>query len=338
MKNCNNQYTNDCLYVCKVFALISIITAHTEMNISDGLLLLLKQRFAAIGVIVFIIMSGYFYEGKKYGGFKRMLQHKGITVCIPWFVFGSISYIWGQIHGITIPEIDLAEMLCFILGYKSYLYYLTILLLCFVFFYNTNKYVLYLAVIINAISLFMTSYGLLDSVIHYLGITHYLNIFNWCGFFSFGIICRNKNYMNRAISWIRNNQWKSIITICLYPLIVIITAIVIENDAAGYFSKTGAILELYGAAVVLIISSQKSFHRKMVFKIAAYSFTIYLTHTMILSLLMYLPVLNWQASILLPLVIIFVGTFACEVVMKVGDVLNIKKTVGIILGIRDIRQ
>jgi fucose 4-O-acetylase-like acetyltransferase len=58
--------TSNIFDVVKVFAIISVILAHSRVN-DSSLYSVLAERIGAIGVITFFFISGYFFNQSKYG-------------------------------------------------------------------------------------------------------------------------------------------------------------------------------------------------------------------------------------------------------------------------------
>lgn len=333
----DDTYLNHSLYICKAIALLSVITAHTTIVLNSNTADLLKQRFSSIGVVVFMILSGYFYDGIHYGSFKKMTLRKLKYIGIPWLAFGIIAYIWGEAHGFSFPLLSLQAFIKFVMGYKTYLYYLPMLMLCYFVFYKPRMGLLIGAIVFNVISLVLTSFGVLNEIIPAIGLTHYLNFFNWCGFFSLGIMCREKDLIRRIINWFVD---KSVIRICvilLYLAVTVLVSLYIEKDAAGYFSKTGFIMELFAMIVVLILSTYKIFRGKQALYVAMYSFTTYLIHTMIISAMMYVPYINNMLSIFLPIIVLVLGTVFLWLLHKASRKLKFEKIFEVITGTRKIK-
>ena len=125
-KNCSVMFT-----VARVFALISIVAAH--IGFTEGTSYLLNKSYsviASIGVIAFLFMSAYYYNPKKSGALlSGVLKKKIITIGIPWLFLGTLTYLYNAILS---GNLNAIEWVKWILGYKTYLYFLTVLFLCFI--------------------------------------------------------------------------------------------------------------------------------------------------------------------------------------------------------------
>ena len=133
------------------------------------------------------IVSGYYFNPQKYVTIKRFIKSKYTSIILPWFVAGTWDFLRAKI--ITGEPVAILEWLKFIIGHNSYLYYLTILMICYlVYFYpiKHNKIAItaIISILITIVSQQLTAWGIFDIKRIYL--TNYLNIFNWVGYFSLG--------------------------------------------------------------------------------------------------------------------------------------------------------
>ena len=159
---------NNKLEIGKSFAILSVVIAHyisKDLSLYSSLL----QRMGTFGVPFFLFLSGYFYNIEKYG-FRTFFKNKFDTIVIPWVFTGSLVYFAVQKHFIFI------EWAKWILGIGTYLYYLVVLMLLFLLFslsfIRSNKYILFLFVLINGISLIITYQN-------QYSIYSYINILDW---------------------------------------------------------------------------------------------------------------------------------------------------------------
>lgn len=166
-----------------------------------------------------------------------------------------------------------------IVGNGTYLWFLTMLVCSyFVLYYiKDNKNWLFLAIILNLTSLIITSFGYLNSIAEYAGITinNYLNIFNWIGFFALGILSQKR--LVHFIYFLRRN----IIIILVLFLIALSVSVYMEPIYAGYFSKLAVPVEVLGCLTILALSTLKLFDKKIILSISSFVFTIYLTHFLV---------------------------------------------------------
>lgn len=132
------KYKSDVLYIMKFFAVISIVFAHSLIaNVSNDFLRSFLSIFKCVGVYIFLILSGYFFNYRKYKNLFELLISKLINIVIPWFFCGLLVYFS---RFISQPfKLDFFEIGNWLLGNGSYLYFLTMLFLIYVIIYLFPK-------------------------------------------------------------------------------------------------------------------------------------------------------------------------------------------------------
>ena len=50
-----------------------------------------------MGVIVFIIISGYYFNPSKYKTLRVFLKSKITTIIIPWMIIGTVVFLEAQL-------------------------------------------------------------------------------------------------------------------------------------------------------------------------------------------------------------------------------------------------
>lgn len=172
-----------------------------------------------------------------------------------------------------------------IIGNGTYLYYLSILIICYflLFYYSNNKAILISAISLNIISLLLTSFGYLDQLSSYFDfrLNNYLNIFNWIGFFSLGILA--KDWLSKFLY----NINKLIVPISILYLFCLFLSLKIEPNYGGYFSKIAIPMEIIGATMILSFSTLNIFNKSFILEVSKYTFAIYLTHFLIFPIKKY---------------------------------------------------
>ncbi len=274
-----NQQVNGTNKVSSVFnisrliAIISVITAHTSFNINNPVLYNLIKRFSSIGVIVFIIVSGYYFNPQKYVTVKKFVKSKITTIILPWIFLGTLVFLESKI--VMGDEIGFWIWFKFLIGHNSYLYYLTVLMLCYlIYFYPVKHNKITITVIISflitIISQQLTAWGILAVKSIYL--TNYLNIFNWVGYFGLGLWLKNID-VYKLLTLFK----KYIIAIIALWMGIFIMAYYLDNTT-GYFSLFAIPLQVLGAIIVFGISSFDVLNCKLTRYISKISFCVYLLH------------------------------------------------------------
>lgn len=321
-KKCSTMFT-----IARAFALISIVCAHVTFRGEASFADRLYSVLGSIGVITYMFMSGYYYSTQKFNSFFAMLKNKAISVGIPWLFLGTVIYVYNSLVGGA--AITPLEWFKWVIGYKTYLYYVTVLFICFMLFYKTNKAILIACIPITIISLMATAAGMLDGVIEALHITHYLNIFNWIGIFALGKL-------------LSQDDAKKLYTFILkirYPIIILFilatAALCIFNTVrVGYFSYVGIYFEALSALFIFAISTFKIFENKLVEKIANNSFAIYLIHMAVVGLSGKVINIHPITQVLASIFIILVCHFALEFCKFIIKKLKMEKYFNCLFGFR----
>lgn len=185
-KNQNTVDVSKTMYAAKALAILFVVTAHMNMKALNPVALAVKGRLGAMGVPVFLIISAYYFKPEKYSRIRDFMKRKVISIILPWLFWGSVVYSLALWRG---NGYSFFSHMNFLLGNGSYLYYMNVLMICYLcFFYpakNHWRHVITCLCAVSVFSCFLTLTGILKPVIIMLGITDYLNPFNWFVFFFF---------------------------------------------------------------------------------------------------------------------------------------------------------
>lgn len=275
MEKTFEQKISSMVTVARAFALISIVCAHITFAAGAPYAITkLYSAFASVGVICYLICSAYYYNPKKYT-FVGLLKNKAITLGLPWIFLGTVGYLYKAVLS---KSLSVVEYLKWIFGNGSFLYFLTILILCFLIFYRTNNIVLYCSIGVSLVSLILTATGVLDPVISALHITNYLNIFNWVGVFALGMLFKQID-SEKLYNFVYKMRF---VAIGLFAVVVLIVCIF--DVKVGYFSYIGIWLELLGTFAIFGMSTIGIFENKLFYDMSNLSFTVYLIHMMVIGI------------------------------------------------------
>lgn len=312
MENIYAKKISSTVTVARVFALISIVSAH--ITLSDSCPYVISKFYssiASIGVVAFLIMAGYYYNSAKFKNIFSMLKNKAVSIGLPWLFFGSFSFLYGSI--MSKEALSPIRYIKYILGNGSYLYYLTVLMICFILFFRTNKYILFGSIALNLVSLSLTSTGVITPIIESLHITDYLNVFNWIGIFAIGVLLRAIE-CEKIYTFLKKTRW------IFVSLFIVADALIIAfNIPTGYFSYIGIWLELLGVLAIFGLSTVGILSNKFFFNIANYSFSIYLIHIVvngIINNLYNISLITQLVSTFLVIAVCFVGFEIARVIIK----------------------
>lgn len=305
MERTSEQRLSALFTVARVFALISIVSAHITFTVNVfGWVARLYKIVASVGVVCFLFISGYYYKPEKFGSFTGLLKKKGLTIGLPWLFLGSVSFLYNYI--LSGGDSFVLEYLKWIIGNGTYLYYLTVLFICFLAFYKTNDRIQIGAMLLTVVSLLLTALGVFDSVISFLHITNYLNVFNWFGIFAAGMYVRNKIATDKLYGFLKKSRW---IILGLF-IAVAILLIIFDQVQVGYFSYVGIWLEILGTLAIFSIATLEIFENKIFEDLANLSFTVYLIHLMVIGVFDFVFNLHFITQILatgIIIVICYVG-------------------------------
>ncbi len=255
--------------ILRLFAIICVICAHVSSE--NSMLKMLYAQLGTYGVSIFLFLSGQYFRVEKYKTFTGLLKTKFIRIIFPSMIAGTLVYIYTILIGKI--RISLINLALYLVGYKTYLYYSTVLVTCMliVYYFHSKKWLL-LFIASTIISVILTASGKLGTVINIFHITNYLNLFNWIGFFALGFLIKTY-YYNEFLNIISN--FRIVIIICFNIIFFLLLLLKVNY---GYFSNLGLLMEIFGIVYFYSISSLKMFRSKILEKISRYTFQIYLYH------------------------------------------------------------
>lgn len=318
-RKANNR--NESISVSKAIAILCVIVAHTTFNNFPEILSALFARIGSMGVPVFMIISGYLFHVKEdIGGF---IKKKFKTIIIPWWFCGIVMYIYTYLR--MGDDINIAGLLKFVLGKGSYLYYMTVLMCCYIIFYYPMKKkfnaVFIVAILMSVISHQLTAIGIMDVI------GNYLNVFNWIGFFSIGVLMQQC-----GIEYIQKIVYRHKIVLIITWVFLFIFGIFIDKGSYGYFSHLGMIMELISS--FLIISLSEHVRTKKIAYIGDISFSIYLIHMAIVPITFKLVGDIVIINYIMPFITLIACVFLVICADKITAKLKINKLYRLLIGMR----
>lgn len=249
------------LYVLKALAMISAVAAHCVGYTAAG-----AQKLSAmvgtIGVPVFFVLSGFFFEEDSLGFWKK----KGKTIVIPWLIWGAITYAGGCFANSA--QVSILNGMRWILGCSTWLYFVPVLLGCFVLFRFCSG-MWWNCVII---ALWILSNGLtITEVLQGRGcFTIYQNLFNWVGFFSIGILLKRVDF--KKVAAISNGlKW-----ICL-TLAISVGGVYLWWKEPSYWTPLSLLFELL-CGVSLLYFSVALHKSRLLVEIGKNTYPIFFAH------------------------------------------------------------
>ena len=117
------------LYVLRALAIICVAAAHCE-SFRYAPAETVRGLLGTMGVPCFLICSGYFFDPAQEA--KVFWTKKLKSIVIPWIVWGILTFaIMVVMGGRTLNAV---EAIRWIIGYKTWLYFVPVLLCCFAIF------------------------------------------------------------------------------------------------------------------------------------------------------------------------------------------------------------
>lgn len=261
------------IYALKALAIWGVITAHGTAvpdYFSRFSIILSKviQSIGSMGVGIFFCVSGYlFAQGtSRYLCFAKFWKRKLSTIIIPWVISATLVYLYVAVRkGGTI-----GEWLTSILGYLSSYWYLSVLMILYLAFWFILKsnYIKVICILLCACS-FLSVALRVAHIIPQNAFTVYLNVFNWCIFFSIGVLLADAQKIWKI-------AYKMQYILC-FAVMVIVLFLGIQKTNVSYFSWFYLPIEIAVIFAAICISRHIAVNR-FVQKIGKASFSIYLYH------------------------------------------------------------
>lgn len=177
-------FDSDSLYRLRGIAILTVIVAHCTYNSKS--LQTLADIIGTIGVPVFLVLNGFFINMNQ--NVEVFIKTKFKKIVVPWIVWSVITY------GVLIlaggkTEITVIDFLKWMIGYKTWLYYVPIMLInmIIIIMMRNQKKLLYATLCFSILSNILTIIGIDIPII-----TNYQNPFNWTMFMIIGVLLRKQ--------------------------------------------------------------------------------------------------------------------------------------------------
>ncbi|HEY9278153.1 MAG TPA: acyltransferase [Methylotenera sp.] len=317
------------IYSLKAFAILSVICAHTASvskldsfsNVIAGKIL---NSLGSIGVVVFFIIAGFLFANSNYS-LINFFKKRVITILIPWVATGTIVYCYVAIRK---NGINLIDWLYFITGNKSYLYFLPMLLACYLISFLINKSLikLILIVIFSLLCILLTTNNLLTQI------NPYMNPFNWFFYFGIGYLLFIFNKLYVLVDFAKRNFFLLgiIFILCLFAFSI--------HRNIGYWTREYLFFEFISVNCIFAICSLPSIYEsKLINIIGKESFSIYLIHMPFAGVVAYLLSFVDFAPVTLirPFLVLFLSLAAIYVFKLISKKLKMDSFLPILIGSRE---
>lgn len=257
------------LYAAKAVAVLLIVWAHMSTGGGHSLVEQVRISVCQIGVIVFFVTSGFFYK-REAGDSCGFWCKKFKTVILPWLLFATFTFcislvLSGSFSGIAIRYIK------WVLGIGTPYWYMSVMMLCFALFkllpYKKTA-VLYACMVISLISLLLSIFSVIDYNLEW---NQYTNILNWIGVFALGILIRQKNWLEKLLSW------KLAIAVLPVLILCVVYNVIDGTQTEAYIGILSLPIELLGGICVLSLA-MLCYKSRLLIDVGKKSFFIYLVH------------------------------------------------------------
>lgn len=227
-------------YAYKAMAILFVVMMHCIYSTRP--VSRVAGAFGILGVPIFFFTSGFFFDRRE--ATKVFWKKKMWSIVIPWLLYGTLLYLFAcALNNFSKVELPFLK---WIIGNGSWLYYVPVLIQCFILFrICDNKWfdmVVFLLFILSNVLC------VLDIIDHLPWYTKYQMVFNWCGFFQLGMIAR-KNIL--AVMTLLNRKPVKAAIVGLWILSAIYY---FTTDFVGYWSPVALVHELLGIVAFFVIA------------------------------------------------------------------------------------
>ena len=258
-----NIRKSNSIYLARFIALVCITCAHSSIGSSR-----LINSFANAGVAVFFLASGIFY--RAYNVRDRIKSSKKII--IPWLVFGSLTFI---LNCILINEFKIINYFLWLIGYNTYLWYLSVYLITMLIFsifsIEKSKSLQIILVVLLFISRIMTAFFNIS------GAEAFLNPLNWMGFVSAGLL------LSQNFDELYSSRKKCFLWVALVVLIGSIFLGIKLDDDIHYFGFTSVFYQFAWCYLILYVTTKLEKVAIILKNVGKNSLPIYLVHISIIN-------------------------------------------------------
>ena len=296
------------IYSVKALCILLVVCAHMTSNNYNCQWVM--SLISVLAVPMFFFLSGFFYD---YNNSLETLINKIKKICIPWSVWGGVTYCISVYTGSI--SFSIKKMILYILGKGSLYYYLSVLIILYIIFKYMNKIKFcILCIILNFISYIAYSYKIFGEIEFDL----YLNIFNWCGFFAFGVLVKKLNLLDKILKIC--DRYKIKILFCFIGFSIFRFNFRLP---LGYMGKGALIGVILGGMLILALS--KYLITPHIVSIGKETLIIYLMHIQVAGIINTRLPNIWVIDLIKPYFVLILIYFFIYYVEKYSSKTFLKK-------------
>ncbi|MDR2043945.1 MAG: acyltransferase [Clostridium sp.] len=332
--------------VVKAFAILSVASAHCApvpetASAAARFCGRLLESFGSFGVPVFLGLAGYlFCASLERQPWKELVKRKAVSLVIPWLFCGTLVYLYVVLRK---GGLGIGSYLKFLLGGGSFLYYMSMLILCYVIygFLRRSRLCVAVAFALSVSSFLLTVTGGLGRL--GIGLNPYLNVANWLGYFLTGAwlySCGEEKL--RFLPRFLRKTW-ACFAVAVAGTVGIVAA---GGGVVGYWSLPFLLAEPCAAAAVFGLALRLSSREDLpcrasiqycLLYLGRRSFTLYLIHMPFAGVTANL--LNradlWWAVPFRPFLALGAAAALYECAARISRLVRMERTYGILTGRRE---
>lgn len=294
------------IYNIKALCILSAICAHTSGVVNGETLAIpmgcLLGSLGSIGVPIFFLCSGMLFTQKQ-ENVASFLKKKVQGLVVPWIFVGSLVWFYVVLRK---GGASVWTWLNFILGNGSYLYYMSMLLVCYLVFLGAfrNYKVVFLGAISGAWLLF-ESFGVVHTP------NPYINPLNWLIYFAVGVLITQYNCFDKLL-----RGAKKIGAVASVVWILFLSVTTYLNITIDYWHKAYLLFE--GLSFVTVLYCATGLKNILwIAEIGRQSFAIYLLHMPVAGLVNFLFVRwNVENALVFKPIIVLVIVMICVIILR----------------------
>ena len=280
------QNMSDRLYCLRVFAILSVILAHSAYtSVQTEAAVKLLGGFSAVGVVIFFTLSGYFF--RDYGkGFGYFFKKKILWILIPWAFWGLSTYAVNFLDKNF--SFHILNAVNYWIGNGSYLYFLSVLTVLFLIYYRLGRYgwFHFLMIALSFASILLTVLEVIPVEVSmekwlFTSYNPYLNPLSWAGFFSAGALLKKYAILEKWYA-LSKPIHAGIGAILLAGWLALA---LLSNDLLNYYwARFGLLNELLLFGVLLeVVFLLPEFVTRLLAPIGKWTLPIYLLHMVLVT-------------------------------------------------------